>query len=386
MDRVQRRAVFRIDAHEMVMGRLRVDGYISRTGIQIYSDGTGSERREYRPPDEVFDEESLMSLRGMPVTIRHPKVFVDGENWKEHSVGFVGEVVEKADDGRHTVASIWIIDERAKELVSKGKLKELSVGYTAELEMIPGVSPDGERYDAVQRKIRGNHLALLPVGHARGGRSVALRLDSAGHAIFDDDGQDPSVTGEPMAKIKIRADGYDYVGEFTDDKVEQALERDRKAAAEKIDAAEKRVGELESKLDAAEKERDELKSKLDEATDPAKLAEAAKARQEFDAKLALVGGKDFDRDGLKTDGRDPTDIELMAAALEARGIKLDADASDARVEGRFDAEHDIAKDLAERGDAVDQARRTIHRNDPEKNRADSRSGFSIDRALRSFGG
>lgn len=374
----------------MVEGRLRVDGHLSRTGIQIYWDGP-EKRREYRPPEEVFDGESLGSLRAMPVTIRHPKVFVDGDNWKDYSVGFVGDSVEKSDDEKHTTAPVWIIDKRAQKLVLDGKLKELSVGYTAELEMLPGVIPGtSEKFDAIQRNIRGNHLALLPVGQARGGRSVALRLDSQGHAIFDDDDErdgDPSEGDPEMAKkITIRADGYDYVGEFADDKVEQAIRKDQDAAKAKSDGLEAKIGELEAKLAESEKKVDGLKTELADATDPAKLEAAAEARKAFDEKLLLVAGEGFDRESIKVDGdAAPTDVQIMAAALEARGIKVE-DATDARIEGRFLAEADIAKDR--KHDAVDRARESVHNhNRSGEGRADSQAvGFSLDKVAREFGG
>ena len=57
-----RRAIFKIDASELVGSRLRVDGHFSRTGIQHYSDGIKT-TAEYRPPEEVFADAITKVLR-----------------------------------------------------------------------------------------------------------------------------------------------------------------------------------------------------------------------------------------------------------------------------------------------------------------------------------
>lgn len=45
--------------------------------------------------------------------------------------------------------------------------QELSCGYEVDLEETAGTTPDGERYDAIQRGRRKVHLAIVPSGRER---------------------------------------------------------------------------------------------------------------------------------------------------------------------------------------------------------------------------
>jgi hypothetical protein len=366
-----RRAVFRIDGHQVVDQRLRVDGYLSRTGTQEYSDGYGGTRIEYRPPDEVFDDDSLFSLRGMVLTDGHPpREMVDGANWRKYQVGHVGDDVAQADDGRHVSASVWVIDAKTQRRVLDGELTELSVGYYARLDETPGVSPEGERYDAVQRGIRGNHLALLKDGQARAGSSARLRLDASGDAILPDT-EPPAVTApgdhyrrdQQMKKI-IRIDGVPFEVEV-DDSFVAALEKERAALTDRAEEAEGRIAALESEAKNARSKADEAKARADaadekvkkledelaKATDPKSLDERAAKRVELiDGARIVAGDPDFEVSG--------TDHEIRLAALEAAGYRADEDnpPSEDYVKARFDL---MAEDARESGrrDGLDQARR-----------------------------
>jgi hypothetical protein len=156
-------------------GYLRVDGRVARIGIQEYRDGAGNVRRELRLPEEVFAPESLASFHLVPVTNGHPSSLLDASNAKSYAIGAVGDVRR---DGDYVAASLLIHDARAIADIQAGR-QQLSNGYTCELDDTPGVW-NGQRYDSVQRGIRGNHLAIVDV--ARAGPEARLRLD-AGDAI-----------------------------------------------------------------------------------------------------------------------------------------------------------------------------------------------------------
>jgi hypothetical protein len=156
-----------------------VPASVARTGVQVYTDANGREVREYRPPEEVFAADSQASLAGIPVTIGHPGA-VDSTNWRKHAVGHVSDAPPNRRPEGATEwleASVYVADGQALERVERGDLVEVSMGYTADVIAESGVSPAGERYDAVQRNIRFNHLALLQDGRARAGRGARLRLD-----------------------------------------------------------------------------------------------------------------------------------------------------------------------------------------------------------------
>ena len=52
-------------------GFIRDAPIVGRTGILHYINADGSDRYEYRPPEEAFDADSLASLMGKPITDIH---------------------------------------------------------------------------------------------------------------------------------------------------------------------------------------------------------------------------------------------------------------------------------------------------------------------------
>lgn len=186
-------------------GAIRVPARLTRTGVFPYRQADGTTRREYRPADEVFAPSALEALRAAPVTAEHPTSGarrVTAETWAGVAIGHVGDDVRADADRRFVEGSVVISDAGAISRVDSGALREVSVGYDVDLEMTSGVSPEGEPYDAIQRRIRPNHVALVPRGRA--GSEVSLRLDSAGDEIPDPSPKDPA----PM-KIKIAGREYD---------------------------------------------------------------------------------------------------------------------------------------------------------------------------------
>lgn len=140
---------------------------IARTGIQWYRrDGKGV--AEYRPPEEVFAPQSLASFVGRPLTIDHPSFMVRSDNVRGVVVGAI--LGEPWRDGENLRARVVVHDKRAVDLIERGLKVELSVGYTVETEQVAGVTPEGVKYDAVQRNIRCNHLSIVTRGRAGNAR------------------------------------------------------------------------------------------------------------------------------------------------------------------------------------------------------------------------
>lgn len=140
---------------------------IARTGRQVYStaelpldgDADGLIMVE-RDADAVFDEATLASFEGKPVTIDHPDEFVNPSNWKTLSVGVTQNVRRGdgiADD--LLLADLLITDQQAIEAVRGKDLREISCGYEADYEQdAPGKGR--------QLNIVGNHVALVERGRA----------------------------------------------------------------------------------------------------------------------------------------------------------------------------------------------------------------------------
>jgi uncharacterized protein len=111
----------------------------------------------------VFDESAMVSFVGKPVTINHPTVAVTADNWKQHASGVIHRV---ARDGDYFDITAIISDAAAIKAVNGGK-RELSNGYTADLEFGEFTAADGTICQARQSKITGgNHVALVDRGRA----------------------------------------------------------------------------------------------------------------------------------------------------------------------------------------------------------------------------
>lgn len=125
--------------------------------------------RVFRPANEVFSSDTMQSFAHRPVTLGHPDTSVNSTNWRDVAKGWSdGEV---ARDGDFIRVSMLLADANTIQAVEDGT-RELSMGYDCSLEWTAGVSPSGEAYDAIQRGIRSNHIAV--VRQARGGPELRL--------------------------------------------------------------------------------------------------------------------------------------------------------------------------------------------------------------------
>jgi hypothetical protein len=147
-------------------GHLVAPAVIARVGIQSYrAYELGLTDRNpmtsvllYRPPEEVFAPDSMHTFEGVPVTNDHPEGNeVTDANRDEVTVG-AASGIERDGDLMNGVLTVTNAD--AVKAVDEGKV-EVSNGYSFELDMTPGFTPDGKPYHGVQRNIRGNHVAIV---------------------------------------------------------------------------------------------------------------------------------------------------------------------------------------------------------------------------------
>jgi hypothetical protein len=362
--RVRRNDTTRLDKVErLANGALRIDAIPTKSGVFVYHDSQGQEVREWRPPAEVHKADSLRSLRDAPVTLLHPPGLVTPENWKQYSIGHVSGDPIVTESGPR--ASVIVSD--AKAIAGLGTdIKECSCGYELWVEDSAGTTPEGERYDKIQRDITYNHLALGPEGWGRQGASVSLRLDSAGNQVSD--------RGEQtMQKITIVFDGKTYTvdagsQEHTDllNKVAarqaeyDTLVRSNKELTAKVDA-------FKGECDALKKEAVELKTKLDAA--PALAREQATARLKLEGEATEVLGKDF-----KADGKDDNAVRVEIIAKFDPDFKFDAKTHSA------DYVRAMSDTYLKRGSGDLQTRMARDAADPPNNtrRDDKRDEFVLD--------
>lgn len=126
----------------------------------------------YRPEEELSRPETIESFKLVPFINEHAMLGDGYKNAEDKGVeGVIGENVYY--DAPYLRGNIKVFAKRMLDSLDAGKI-ELSPGYLCEFVYEPGVY-NGERYDYVQRNIRGNHLALVENG--RSGRDVSV-MDS----------------------------------------------------------------------------------------------------------------------------------------------------------------------------------------------------------------
>ena len=175
----------------------------------------------YRPEEEVFAPETMASFEGMPVTNEHPPDGVDIENIRRVQMGHAHHIRRgTGDEADLLLADLIITDEVLIDAILHGK-REISCGYTYEL------AEENGRY--IQRKIRGNHIAVVEAGRA-------------GHRVSIKDHQQVERSTVSMKKsltkllARMARDGdAETVAEFIEEMIEGESETKAEAAAEAVE-------------------------------------------------------------------------------------------------------------------------------------------------------
>jgi len=224
-------------------GFLDISASFTRVGVFPYRDGKGGMRRELRLPEEVFNQDSMDTLKRVTVTNEHPfEGFVDTDNSKRVSIGFTGDNIEK--NGINLDGMVTITEQSSINDVNAKIREELSCGYDCDLENTSGIF-NGERYDAIQRNIKYNHVAIVTNGRA--GSKIKLHLDSEDAIMID-----KSELGDNLMAAHIELNGKKF---DVDPELKKAL--DQEFLKIKKDA----MNEAETK---ANTDQEEEKKKIDQ--------------------------------------------------------------------------------------------------------------------------
>ncbi|RVL09921.1 DUF2213 domain-containing protein [Sinorhizobium meliloti] len=316
--------------------RRTADGYLvadvrtARTGIQLYAGHEVGKPematvKVYRPEHQVFDKASLCSYAHKPVTNDHPDEAVTADNWKALSVGSIGD--EVARDGEFVRIPLIVMDAAAIKAIDEGK-RELSAGYTCDLAWEPGTTPEGEKYDAIQKNIRINHVAIVQRGRAG---SEARIGDGAGK--WGVSPVNTQIADERIPKMDLRKILVDGLTVETTDQGAQAitkLQKDLESSAAKFADAEKAhqttLAAKDAEMAKKDAEIDALKGRI---LSDADLDKRVQARADLVTK-AKVLAKDVKTEGL-------SDAAIRKAVVVAKlGDAAVADKSEAYIDARFD--------------------------------------------------
>lgn len=363
-------------------GYLRIDGVVAHVGILEYMEDDGTVIREFVPEETLFDEESLKSLAGAPVTLQHPPVMITPSNYKEYSQGSVNGMPKR--DGDNLVASMLVIGNEALHAVEYDGVCELSPGYSVDLDETPG-EWQGQKYDRVQRNRRYNHQAIVDA--ARGGSICSLRFDGANVPNNEDKSMTQiklpgggtvevadaataatinaalakqgkrldSATGQLKKLVKaiapkLKLDADDIIKDV-DDENKEVVEVDVPAVENAVTSVSEAVDNLQAQLDeladavnaGADPSMDadqENNNDADPEADPEQKTDSLSKMLRIieDAKKLKPGISHMDGKRVKT----AREIQVEALIAAKSGFNADGK-SDAYISGRFDAAVDGLK-------------------------------------------
>lgn len=285
-------------------GFLRVNARLSKTGVFKYAN-----QREYRSEEEVFGADSLASLRGAPVTDLHPgekggENFLTPANVKEHIIG-ITEGIER--DGPYLKGSLIIFHEDTIKAIESGERKEISLGYKCIIEPTPGIV-NGEAYDAIQRAIIINHVAIGPKGWGRAGPDCSIRADTKNYT---------SNKGQKMDEV-IRLDGVDI--SVNADSIKTLF-------AEK----QKQLSEMQGRLDAANQEIEKKNALIVALEEPKAISERINTRIKLITQCTDIVGDTENLNSLSND-------EIKQVVIKKHYPKTDLkDKNQNYIDGMFEA-------------------------------------------------
>lgn len=329
-------------------GTLTARSIITSIGVFPYRQPDGSIRRELRLPEEVFSKETLDSFNGIPIYVGH-RVGKDGleKDQAKRDEWAVGIACNPVGDNVYVASDIKITKEDGVKAVKSG-IRSFSVGYTCDVEQEAGVW-GGVTFDAIQRKIRGDHLALCEI--ARQGDQAVLRMDSAEMVIEekaavavenkDKDTEKEEGMAENMKTIQL--DSVDY-------QAEQAVIDALKSEKVRADSLVEDVKSKQATISALEAERDSAKEKLDAAmtkiTDMEKAhLDEAEITKRVNARIALMELAAKAEAEVKAD---MSDLDIKKAILTTKNPKITLDGKDeVYINARIDC---LKEDIAVEGD------------------------------------
>lgn len=303
--------VIRYDAAPMsVVTRQDQDGFLyteaatGRTGVLMYRNADGTPRRELRLPEDAGSAATLASMIGKPVVITHKGGMVNGTTARARNVGTM--LSARFDSAQGLNYNQIVIHDADAQTAGRTTHKYLSLGYRLDLEERSGYyspvtheisdtpKPGFEPFDAIQRNLSVNHLAMVPMGRA--GEVARLNLD--GNEDFS------TYEGTKMPIIKL-ANGAEV-------EVTQEVADHVSSIQTRLDGAESTLSTTKGTLLAVTAERDGLKTEIAGFDDKLKQArldavDELKATAELHASVAHK----------VTDVAGKSDVEVKTAFIKA---------------------------------------------------------------------
>lgn len=335
-------------------GFLKGRAIVTNTGIFRYMTRDGEILNELRTPEEVFDINSLKTIRNLPITDNHPKEMITSENISElQKKGIIiGNLGSRGLYDMHAVSIDYVItNKEAIEKIESGEQSALSMGYTAKLDFEEGYAFGNNPYNAIQRDIQYNHVALVDRGRA--GDLAKITMDSnciADNTVIqvidtkEKGGNNMSKETNTAVVSAIKVDGIDY-------EVDRDIAKHILLQTQKIDSLETNIKELTAAKDAFETEIETLKKQVEES----KNIDVSKEVQERIKLEKIADYVEVNHDGVENK-------TLKVAIINKRNEKIDlADKDEIYINAYFDSIKDIIQDEISKGSVNDQKKTVLSR-------------------------
>lgn len=328
-------------------GYLHGEFPITRPGVFPYLRNGAEVSQVAKLPEEVFSKATIESANNKPLTNEHPNVGVNVNNFKKLSVGMTDGDAHVEDN--KLVVGATITDPATIADIKSGAKRELSIGFVADVPSENGVYA-GNQYDAAQRHIKINHIAIVPRGRAGHGISIH---DSAAFVMEDVNTQG----GTKMATMIINDQSFEVDQHVID--AQSDLKKQLSAAEALVAKLKKQLSGSEDSATSAKKEADSLKGERDSLK--AQLEDAKKNQMDQDAVDALVSDRmalqstaiRFVGDSFDFKGKSDRDIKVAAIKTTNDSFN-DADKSDDYINAFFDSAVAMANDKGFTHSAIDK--------------------------------
>jgi hypothetical protein len=221
-------------------GTLKVGATVAMEKVYDYGDYTA-----LKPADEL--SAAVPFSDGIPITRMHPP---SGIVTRRNEI--LGRFRDpKFSDGRLS-GDLYITDQDLARDVLDKKLTDLSGGFFCRLDPTPGTF-DGVSYDAVQRDIYLNHIAVVDQGRCSSAEGCKFHFDSAPKSLIEK--LDSAIARAGSMQDKSLMTLLQMIHKSL-----TAKEGDSTESKELLDSLKK----AKAKIDALTSERDLLKGKLEE--------------------------------------------------------------------------------------------------------------------------
>jgi hypothetical protein len=204
-----------------------------------------------RPPESLFNKDTIASFEGKPVTNLHPSELLTAGTISAYSRGHVQNVHREGD---FLVGDLYITDPGLISEIENNQKREVSSGYLS-----GWTKGKNGKYEQVD--IKGNHVAVVPNGRA--GHKVAIK-DSAENLKLQKSGGNKmdknTLIGKILSKFAMDAEPEEVAAasKMLNEKDAQKPVKDAEPAPSSVEATtvtkdadpgQDKMGELEMKVD-----------------------------------------------------------------------------------------------------------------------------------------